>query len=186
PVEPVNEPRSFRVAADRKDNWYRRRRGFQRQCRWSGSRNNHVHLTADQLSRQCRQSVILLVGPEILDPDVPALDKAGFAEALPECCDHRLIAARRRAAEQTDHRHRRLLRTRRERRARDRATEQHDEFAAPHHKILFARLPKTPVAGAMLTQEFRRAGPISSARLLDRLRRRLDRAAAMAAAADPD
>src|SRR6516225_4031915 len=56
-------------------------------------------------------------------------DVAGFTNALPECGQITCTISKRRAAEETDHRHRRLLRACRERPSR-RAAEKCDEVAA--------------------------------------------------------
>jgi hypothetical protein len=42
---------------------------------------DHGDLTADQISRQRRQPVIVTLGPAILDRHVLPLDVAGFLEA---------------------------------------------------------------------------------------------------------
>ena len=47
-------------------------------------RDDHGHLTADQIGRQRRQSIVLALGPAVFDRDVLALDIAGFVQALPE------------------------------------------------------------------------------------------------------
>jgi hypothetical protein len=52
-----------------------------------------------------------------------------FANALPECGHKVCSASRRRSAEKSDHRHRRLLRARSERPRGRRAAEQRDELA---------------------------------------------------------
>jgi hypothetical protein len=58
------------------------------------------------------------------------LDIAGLIQALAERVRHRGIPARRPAAKEANHRHRRLLCTRNERPHRHRAAEQRDELAA--------------------------------------------------------
>ena len=47
-------------------------------------RDNHGHLTANQIGRQCRQSVVLILRPAIFDRYVLAFDIAGFSQALAE------------------------------------------------------------------------------------------------------
>src|SRR5262249_5955577 len=75
----------------------------------------------------------LIVGKAIFDGDVLALDESGLVQALPECTDKLSRAGRPRAAEEPDHRHRRLLRARRDR-PRRRAADERDELP-PSHSI---------------------------------------------------
>src|SRR5262249_43050268 len=86
----------------------------------------------------------LTLGPAVLHCDIAALDVAGFVETLPDRVE--LAGSFTvRAAEQANHRHRRLLRPRRERQRRCRAAEQRDERAAVHSITSSARA--TRVAG---------------------------------------
>src|SRR5215211_2115978 len=78
-------------------------------------RSDHRHLTAYQIGCEVGQSVGLVVRPAILDRHVLALDVTGFTKAFPECGQKACTIDRRRAAEESYHRHRWLLRTRRER-----------------------------------------------------------------------
>jgi hypothetical protein len=43
------------------------------------------HLALNQFCRQGRQPIILVFGPTIFDCDIPALGKAGLAQASKEC-----------------------------------------------------------------------------------------------------
>ena len=70
-----------------------------------------------------RQSIVLALRPAIFDRHVPALDIAGFAQALAERGEPGSVCFGRRAVQEPDHRHRRLLRARRERPRRRRAAE---------------------------------------------------------------
>src|SRR5262249_61314929 len=63
--------------------------------------------------------------------DVLDLNKAGLLQALAQPAHALRERVRRCGVEKPDHRHRRLLRPRRERQRR-RAAEQRDELAAPH------------------------------------------------------
>src|SRR6516162_6696731 len=79
-------------------------------------RSDHRHLTAYQIGCEVGQSVVLVLRPAILDRNILALDVAGFTNALPECGQIACTEIdRRRAAEESYYRHRRLLRARRER-----------------------------------------------------------------------
>src|SRR5262249_47449914 len=96
-------------------------------------RNNHGHAAANQVGGLCWQSFETTLGPAIFDRHVAALDIAGFVETLPDGVKSAGFAVR--AAEQPDHRHRRLLRPRRHRPRRCRAAEQRDEVAPPDHSM---------------------------------------------------
>ena len=50
----------------------------------NAGRSNHGHLTTNQIGRQSRQSIVLALRPAVFDRHVPALDIAGFAQALAE------------------------------------------------------------------------------------------------------
>ena len=90
-------------------------------------RSDHRHLTAYQIGCEVGQSVGLVLRPAILDRHILALDVAGFTNALPECGQILCTIGRRRAAEEPDHRHRRLLCARTERQSR-RAAECGQQF----------------------------------------------------------
>ena len=98
----------------------------------STRRGDHVDLTANQISRQPRQTVGLTVRPARFDGDVLPLDVARFVQAFSECIRIGRESYRRLPAEKSDHRHRRLLRTRCER-PRGRCTaEKRHELASSH------------------------------------------------------
>src|SRR5262252_4464014 len=97
-------------------------------------RSDHRHLTAYQIGCEVGQSVVVVLRPAILNRHILALDVAGFTNALPECGQKACTIGRRpRAAEESYHRHRWLLRARRERPGRC-AAEQCDELP-PSHSI---------------------------------------------------
>jgi hypothetical protein len=58
---------------------------------------------------------VLIVRPAILNGDVFAFDESSVIQALPKWIDSICEAGSRGASEKSDHRHSRLLRTRRER-----------------------------------------------------------------------
>src|SRR5215831_17156665 len=105
-------------------------------------RSDHRHLTAYQIGCEIGQSVGLVLRPAILDRHILALDVAEFTKSLAECGQIACSTGRLRAAEEPDHRHRWLLRPRRQRPCR-RAAEQGDELAPADHSI-------TPVASASM------------------------------------
>ena len=73
---------------------------------------------------------ILILRPAVFDRYVLALDIAGLLQALAKSAQTVRACVRRCGVKEPDHRHRRLLRPRRERPRRRRAAEQRDELAA--------------------------------------------------------
>jgi len=104
----------------------RRGRRFGRQHRRCGGRGDDGDLLSNQIGRQRWQSIIVVLRPAILDGRV--LTVAAFVQTLAECGHGRRIPVRRCAVKETDHRHRRLLRVRRERPPNRRASEQRDGY----------------------------------------------------------
>src|SRR5215471_3231326 len=111
-----------------------------RGCRLgSGSRSGRARgdygdLSANQFGRQLRQSIVLVLGEAVDDCYVLALHITDVLEAQAERAQtvrHRL---RRSGVKEPNHRHRRLLRARCERRRSRSAAEQRDELAAPIKK----------------------------------------------------
>ena len=98
--------------------------------------DDHVHLTADQLGRQRRQSITSAIRPAEFDGDVLALDKAGFMQAPAKGGDIGREPVGRLAVEEAYDRHRPLLRACGEGpdRWRGRAAEKCDELP-PSHSI---------------------------------------------------
>src|SRR5262249_1921071 len=111
------------------DDWYRCGCRLGGDCREAVADDDR-DLTANKIGRQFRQSIGLMLSPTELDGDVPALDVACFLETIAECSCKRCPRVSRRAVQVSDHRHRRLLRARRERPCRRSAAEQRDELAA--------------------------------------------------------
>ena len=75
-------------------------------------RDKYGHLPADEIGRQRRQPIVLALRVAIVDLYVPAIDMTGFVQASLK----RGVGRRRGpAVQEPDHRHRRLLRARRER-----------------------------------------------------------------------
>src|SRR5262249_11975446 len=96
-----------------------------------------VHLTMNQISRQCGQPFVLIPGEAIFDSDVLTLDKACVFQTLTERGEELWGVVGRPGGEDPDHRHRRLLRACRERHRS--AAEQRDELAASHSITSSAR-----------------------------------------------
>jgi hypothetical protein len=83
---------------------------------------------ADQIGRQCWQLIVLVICPAVFDRDVLALDIASLFQTPTERGQEMWVRAGDPGVEESDHRHRRLLRARRERPRRC-AAEQRYEFA---------------------------------------------------------
>ena len=76
---------------------------------------NQVHFPSDELACQGGQSIVLGIRPAVLNVDVVAVDEASLPEAADEFFPVADISVRRRRREVTNHRHRLLLRKRRDR-----------------------------------------------------------------------
>src|SRR5262249_11243635 len=88
--------------------------------------------SANQLVRQRRQSIHLIVGPAILDRDVLTFYKASFLQALAEPPQTIRQRVRRSGIKKPDHRRPRLLCPCHQRPYGGRPAEQRDERAARH------------------------------------------------------
>src|SRR3984893_2825246 len=131
-VEGRDKSSPDRIGPDIENDRNRSRRRLGRQCRSFGRRGNHAHLTTNQIGRQFRQSIVLVVRPAIFDGHVFALDMAGLAQALAERANTVGVLVARCEVEEPDHRHRLLLRPRRERPCGRRAAEKRNEIPPPH------------------------------------------------------
>src|SRR6516164_70929 len=113
----------------------RRGRGLSRESSSRGAwRGNHTHLPTNEISHQLWQTIILTVGPAKFGDHVPALHKTAISKPLPERCNHLRAFAGGCHVEKSYHRHRWLLRARRQR-PRCHAAEQRNEIAAGAHSI---------------------------------------------------
>src|SRR5947208_929513 len=132
PAETGDQPGSNRVAPNREDDRYRRGCSF---CcerrRGAADRSDDGHLAVDQIGRQRGQLLIPILRPAEFDRDVLSLDKARFIQTSAERSNDKSGVIGRPRAHEPDHRHRRLLRPRRER-PRGPAAEQCHERAAVH------------------------------------------------------
>src|SRR5262249_22004296 len=112
-----------------KDDRYSRGRGLRSKCRGSARDCvNHGHLAANEIRQQHWKSIVLILRPAVFDSHVLALDIAGFAQAPTERAQTAREHVRRFTAEVSDHGHRWLLRTRRERPRSRRAAECSQQF----------------------------------------------------------
>jgi hypothetical protein len=73
-----------RVFTDPEDDRDSRCSSFGRDRRGPADRSDHGHTTADQVSHQRRQAIVMALQPVVLDRHVLALDVAGFTEPPPE------------------------------------------------------------------------------------------------------
>src|SRR6516165_6430755 len=119
PVKADDQPQADWIVADAEDDWNRRSRYFG-SARRGGTpdRNDHCDLPANKIGGKYRQTSIITSSPSEIDRDILALNIAGFVKPLSECHQIGLPRRMRRAAEEPDHRYRRLLRARRERQRR--------------------------------------------------------------------
>ena len=120
--------------------------------------HDYGDLAANQFGRQRRQPIVLIFGPAIFDRHVFSLDIAGLPQTLPE---RRATFREPQAIErgEPDHRHRRLLRARRER----------PHAAAPPSSVMNSRrfMGSPPQAGSRtLPHRCARTLLCSAARLL--------------------
>jgi len=121
-----------RITANREDDWNRRSRPFGSESAGVATRNEHRHLTANEISRQRGQTIELTFRKTVFDRHVLALDISGCVQSTTECVERNPQRVGRPGDKESDHRHRRLLRARRERPCGRRAAEERDEFAPFH------------------------------------------------------
>ena len=132
PIKTGNEVALDRVEARCEDGRYRRGYSLGCRCRRGVGGGNYCHLAAYQIDCEVGQSIVLVLCPAIFDRHVLTFDVATLADTLPKCIHKMRPAHGRRAAQEADHRHCRLLRTRSERPPDSRTAEQPDELAPPH------------------------------------------------------
>jgi hypothetical protein len=115
PIEAGDEAQLDGIGAGAEDNGNCRGRRLGREYgRSASARDDHAHLPVDQIGRQCRQSVVLTFRPAVFDHDVLAFDIVRFLQTLVERRDLLAQLSGRCGIEEPDHRHRRLLRPRRQ------------------------------------------------------------------------
>ena len=116
PGEAGDEAQLDGVFGDRKHDRNSRGRRLGRDGRGgAAARDNDRDLSANQIGRHGRQPVELIVSPAVFDRNVRAFRIACVLQALVKGLQTVGEAGRRYGAEETDHRHRRLLRPRRKR-----------------------------------------------------------------------
>jgi translation elongation factor EF-G len=95
--------------------------------------DDHGHLAVNEVRGELRQPIVAALCPAIFDPDVATLDEARVLQATAKAGDEVCEGSGRGDAEEAHHRHRRLLRARRER-PRHRAAEKANELTSPHFR----------------------------------------------------
>ena len=93
---------------------------------------------ADQIARQCRVSVEMLLGPTIFKHEVLAFDEARIPETCPDAIDCARISPGLVAVKEANNRHGRLLRARNQRPRGGRAANAGDEIT-PLHSVISPR-----------------------------------------------
>src|SRR5262249_35480027 len=129
-IEPRHQPGPDRVIADVEHNGNCCRRRLCCKRRWQGGGDDHSYPPAHQIDGHRRQLIIALCCPN-LDRNGFAVSVARIGQSLAEVAQIVRIE-RGRAGENPDHRHRRLLGTRRNWPCRRRAAYHPDEIAPPH------------------------------------------------------
>ncbi|HJZ33565.1 MAG TPA: hypothetical protein VKF35_20765 [Hyphomicrobiaceae bacterium] len=105
-----------RVSADAEDDRDRCGRSFGRlSASGDARRSDNGDATANEVSHERRQAIVLPLQPVVLDHRVLAFDVAGFVEAFTECSDGARRGIGRPTADQANDRHCLLLRVCRER-----------------------------------------------------------------------
>src|SRR6516165_3221843 len=111
------------------------------------------------------RAVVPALQPVVLDGDIPALDVPGITQAFAECSRIGCGGIGSTAEEESDDRHRRLLRARRERPRGRRAAEQTDEGAPPHS--ITSSASATSIGGTSIPSAFAVFALITSSNLVD-------------------
>src|SRR5262249_48843873 len=127
------------IGAGDEDDGDRRCCGLGSKYCWWPERADHRHLALHEIGCHRRQGTITIRYPAVFHPHVLTFDIAQFGNTAPEIGIKMLGVGLCQAAEISDYRHRRLLRSRRERPRDRRAAEQRDELA-PFHSITSSTL----------------------------------------------
>src|SRR5262249_52732391 len=145
PVEAGNNAELNWIATDREDNGNCLCRGLSGESRHSApGRHEHCHLAGYEIGSECGESIVAPFRPAKFDGHVATFNIAAFTQSLTKCRQEVCPGAGRHAAEESDHRHWRLLRARRERPGQRRAAPECDEVTPCHAKPIRRRqtLPK--------------------------------------------
>src|SRR5262249_1458313 len=144
PGEACDKTEPDRVFVDVEDDGDRGGCGLSRHRRsGAAGRDDHGHLAAHRFGGERRQPIELSLGPAVFDRQILALNITDLLQALAKGPQAPCRPVRRLGIEMADHRHRRLLRARRERPRGRCAAEQRDERAAIH-SITSSAMASTP------------------------------------------
>jgi hypothetical protein len=108
PVETGDKAGLDRIEGPDEHNGNCRGRRLRGECCGRRQRRDHVYLSGHEFGCKCGQSIVLAFCQARLNHNVPTRDVARFAQSLAERRDPLGGHGRRRAAEKSDHRHRRL------------------------------------------------------------------------------
>src|SRR5262249_21090289 len=128
-----------RVTAGLEDNRNDRGHSFGGDSCGGARRGDHEDLSAHQIGGHPGQLIVPTLRPPVFDLDVMVLDVTGSPKPLPNSEQRAPLRLDRTAIDKPDHRHRSLLRPRRERPRGGSAAEQRYELAPPHSITSSAR-----------------------------------------------
>src|SRR5262249_6681230 len=133
PIDAGNKAAFHRVVAAREDDrdCTGRLHGDERRIVASGC-GDHGDFTSNEISCERRQPIQLSLRPVIFDRNVLTIQVTGLVQATAESRHLWSERLRRLPIQESDHRHRRLLRARRERPDGYTAAKKCDEFPPPH------------------------------------------------------
>jgi hypothetical protein len=122
-VEARDHAELDRIGAHHEHDGNRRGGGFGRERRRQRAGEDDRHPLAREFGRLPRQAIVIALRPAVFDGDGLALDISRLTQGLAQRGQTRRVVVPRLAAEISDHRHRRLLPTRRERPCSSRTAE---------------------------------------------------------------
>ena len=108
PIKAGDKPGPYGVAADCKNDWYGRGCRLRGKSRRRRCRQNDVNPTSRELRRESGEPVVMIIGPSVIEADIPSFDVPRFTQSFLESSYHRPIVIRRRTTEQADYGHRLL------------------------------------------------------------------------------
>src|SRR5262245_30255191 len=132
PIEARDKPGADWIEAHNEDDRDRRGGDLCGQRSWRPARHDQRHRTPDHFAGQCWQAIVLAIGKAVVDCDVAAVDISGLDKAALERSHHVTGLRLRDGAEESDHRHHRLLRAGSNRPRGRRSAEQRDELPSLH------------------------------------------------------
>src|SRR5262245_4652107 len=128
-IEAGDKPKLYGIGPSLEHDRNCRGRSLGSECGRGAGPGDHSDPPADKISGQGRQSIVMFLRPAVFDRDILPLDITGFLKTFTEGSHKERVSSGCSAAEKPDHRHRRLLRPRRERPRGRRAAEKRYERA---------------------------------------------------------